>query len=66
MPRNNGGARDLTELDHAQAAGYEAFYKGLTPSDIPYDEYSGAIRQWWLSGWRVAQRDNMEVNTESA
>lgn len=47
--------RTWADLDHARAQGYEDFYDGLTPADIPYDEFSGHLRDWWLAGWRTAR-----------
>lgn len=62
VSRGNGGARRLVDLDRARADGFESYYKGLTPADVPHDEYSGLIRDWWLSGWRQAR----EIDQRSA
>jgi ribosome modulation factor len=53
--------RTWVDLDHAKAAGYEAYFLGLTPADVPHDEYSGHIRDWWLSGWRQARRHDQPL-----
>lgn len=47
--------RSWVDLDHAKAEGFEAYFDGLTPADIPHDEFSGHLRDWWLSGWREAR-----------
>lgn len=47
--------RSKFDLDHARAAGFESYFEGLTPADVPYDEFSGHVRDWWLSGWRSAR-----------
>jgi ribosome modulation factor len=62
MTRGHGGARQRAELDHAKAHGFESYFAGLTPADVPHDEYSGLIRDWWLSGWRQAR----EIDQRSA
>lgn len=48
-------ARSRADLDHARAQGFEAYYRGETPADTPHDEFSGLVRDWWLSGWRAAR-----------
>lgn len=47
-------ARSWADLDHARAEGFEAYYRGETPADIPHDEFSGLVRDWWLADWREA------------
>ena len=50
--------RTWVDYDHAKAKGYEAYYDGETPADVPYDEFSGLVRDWWLSGWREARAED--------
>lgn len=57
--------RTWADLDHARAQGYAAFYEGVTPADIPYDEFSGHLRDWWLAGWRDARADD-QVSRDDA
>ncbi|HEX3811210.1 MAG TPA: hypothetical protein VHX59_00075 [Mycobacteriales bacterium] len=47
--------RTRTDLDHARAAGFEAYFEGETPADTAPDEFSELRRSWWLYGWRAAR-----------